>query len=71
MTMLAQTGRPWGRPLRAPRRRPLAGAGASGSFWATIKRFFVSLLVMLTAGMALAAVMALKLAIYLPRVIHH
>jgi hypothetical protein len=38
---------------------------------ATIKRFLVSLLVVLTAGMALAAVMALKIAVYLPRLIHH
>ena len=50
MTMLAHTGRPSGRPLRAPRSRSLAGAGASGSYLTTIKRFFVSLLVVLTAG---------------------
>jgi hypothetical protein len=49
----------------------LVGADASGSYLATIKRFFVSLLVVLTAGMALAAVMALKIAVYLPRLIHH
>jgi hypothetical protein len=71
MTMLAHTGRPSGRPLRAPQSRSLAGAGASRSYLTTIKRFFVSLLVVLTAGMALAAAMALKIAVYLPRLIHH
>ena len=71
MTMLAHMGRPSGRPLHAPQSRSLAGADASGSYLATIKRFFVSLLVVLTAGMALAAVMALKIAVYLPRLIHH
>jgi hypothetical protein len=69
--MLAHTGRPSGRRLHAPQSRPPAAAGVSGSYLATIKRFFVSLLVVLTAGMAFAAVMALKIAVYLPRFIHH
>jgi hypothetical protein len=36
-----------------------------------IKRFFMCILVVLAAGSALAAIMPLKVAIYLPRFIHH
>jgi hypothetical protein len=38
---------------------------------AVIKRFCVGVLTILPAGSLLAAIMALKVAIYLPPVIHH
>ena len=71
MTMLAHTSRPFGRHFRAPQNRSPAAARASRADLVTIKRFFVHLLVVLAAGMALAAIMALKIAVYLPRLIHH
>jgi hypothetical protein len=69
--MLAHTGRPPGRHRSVPQSRSRARAGVSASHLAAIKRFFVFLLVMLTASTALAAVMALKIAVYLPRLMHH
>ncbi|SHG11468.1 hypothetical protein [Bradyrhizobium erythrophlei] len=35
------------------------------------KRFLAGVLIILAAGTAVAAIMALKIAIYLPRFIHH
>jgi hypothetical protein len=48
-----------------------AKTGATAGYAALVKRLFVRVLVVLAATSALAAIMALKIAIYLPRFIHH
>jgi hypothetical protein len=42
-------------------------AGSAAAHLATIKRFCLSVLTILVAGTAVAAIMALKIAVYLPR----
>lgn len=66
MTMLTHPGGPSARPRHAPAR-----TGAAAAYLATAKRLFARVLVLLAAGLALAAIMALKVAVYLPRFIHH
>jgi len=51
-------------------RRPFSGAGSGAGHWAAIRRFGAGALAILAAGAAFAAVMALKVAIYLPPFIH-
>jgi hypothetical protein len=67
MTMLTHARGPFERARYYP-----AGAGvAAASYLALIKRFFMRVLMVLAAGGAVAAIMALKVAIYLPRFVHH
>jgi len=71
MTMLTHTRGPF-EPAPYPSARPYkAGTGAARARLTTIKRFLAGVLAILTAGTAVAAIMALKIAIYLPRLIHH
>ena len=71
MTMLAHTGGAPGRTAHSPKSRDPATAGVAAAYPAIIKRLFIRVLTMLAAGAAVAAIMALKIAIYLPRLIHH
>jgi len=69
MTMLSHTGSPLERSLYSSERRDAAAAAAARP--ATIKRFFMHVLMLLGAGITMTAVMALKVAVYLPHIIHH
>lgn len=71
MTMLAHTGGLRGRIADSPKSQNPAGANAAAAFPAIIGRLFMRVLMMLAAGAAVAAIMALKIAIYLPRFVHH
>ena len=71
MTMLIHAGDPSARPRHASESRDPARIGAAAAYLATAKRLFARVLVLLAAGLALAAIMALKGAVYLPRFIHH
>jgi hypothetical protein len=71
MTMLTPTRGPFERAPYASARRDTIGAGIANAHLATIKRILVGVVTMLTAGAAVAGIMALKIAIYLPRLIHH
>ena len=46
---------------------PTFARRSAAAHLATIKRFFLGVLTILVAGTAVAAIMALKIAIYLPR----
>jgi hypothetical protein len=70
MTMLTYARGPFKRARTSSARRNTAGAGAGRAHLAMIKRFCVSALAILLAATALVAIMALKIAIYLPRFIH-
>jgi hypothetical protein len=66
MTMLLHTrGRLEGAPY-SPRKRNTAGAGAAPGRLAKIKRFCISALTVVAAGVVLTAIMALKVIAYLP-----
>jgi hypothetical protein len=67
MTMLTHTRGPFERVPYASGRRDTAGAGAAQAHLAMIKRFCICALTMLVAGGAVAAVIALKTAVYLSR----
>jgi hypothetical protein len=71
MTLLTHPGGPSARPRHASESRDPARIGAGAAYLATAKRLFARALVLLAAGLALAAIMALKVAVYLPRFIHH
>jgi hypothetical protein len=72
MTMLMHTRGPFERaPHSSSARRHLAGTGAAKAHLAAIGRFLAVALTLLASGMALAAIMALKIAVYLPRFMHH
>lgn len=71
MTMLTPAHGPSERP-----RYPLEGrsdfrAGNAAAHLAMIKRFCLGALAILLGGITVAAIMALKIAIYLPRFIQH
>jgi hypothetical protein len=69
--MLTHTGGSFERdPYSAGSRAPVR-AGAAAAYLATIKRLFMRILMMLAAAGAVAVIMALKIAIYLPALIHH
>ena len=71
MTMLTHTRgafEPAGRPLET---RSEPGAGSAAAHLAAIKRACLGALAILLGGSVVAAIMALKIAIYLPRFIHH
>lgn len=71
MTMLTPARGPFERAPYGSARRDTTGPGVAQAHLATIKRILVGVVTMLTAGAAVAAIMALKIAIYLPRFIHH
>jgi hypothetical protein len=71
MTMLTHTRGPFERAAYSSARRDRVGAGAAKAHLAMIKRFCLGVLTILLAGSAVATIMALKIAIYLPRFIHH
>jgi hypothetical protein len=71
MTMLIHAGGPSARPRRASESRDPARIEAGAAYLASAKRLFARLLVLMAAGLALAAIMALKVAVYLPQFIHH
>jgi len=71
MTMLTPTRGPFEQAPYASARRDTIGAGVAQAHLATIKRILVGVVSLLTAGAAIAAIMALKIAIYLPRFVHH
>jgi hypothetical protein len=67
MTMLMHTRDPLERAPSSPERRDTVKGGAAQAHLATIKRFCICALVAVAAGGALAAIIALKAAIYLSR----
>ena len=67
--MLTHPGGPSARPRHPSESRDPARIGAAAAYLATAKRLFARVLVLLATG--LAAIMALKVAVYLPRFIHH
>lgn len=71
MTMLMHTRGPFERAPQPLARPCPAGTGGAKPRMATIKRFLAGTLTILAAGTTVAAIMALKIAIYLPRFIHH
>ena len=71
MTMWTHTGGPLKRAPYTAGSQDSARVGAAAAYLAMIKRFSMCVLMMLGAGVAIAAIMALKVAIYLPRFIHH
>ena len=70
MTMLTHA-RGLGPASRSVEKRPSVGAGTAAAHWAMIRQFGAGALAILAAGGTFAAIMALKVAIYLPRFIHH
>jgi hypothetical protein len=68
--MLMHTRGPFERAHTSSARHDTVGAGAAKAHLATIKRFCLGALAILLATTALVAIMALKIAIYLPRFIH-
>lgn len=71
MTMLTPARGSFERAPCGSARRNTTGRGVAQAHLATIKRILVGVVAMLTAAAAVAAIMALKIAIYLPRFIHH
>jgi hypothetical protein len=63
MTMLTHARGPFERVRYSSESRDLAGAGVAATYLAMITRFFMRLLMVLAAGGAVAAIMALKVAI--------
>jgi hypothetical protein len=70
MTMLTHMRGPFERACYSSARGDTLGAGAAKAHLAMIKRFCLGALTILLAATALAAIMVLKIAIYLPRFIH-
>jgi hypothetical protein len=66
MTMLTHIRGPFERARYSSAGRDTVGAGAAKAHLAMIKRFCLGALTILLAGTAVAAIMALKIAIYLP-----
>ena len=71
MTMLTHARGPFERARYPLESRSDVHASSAAAHLATIKRFFLGALAILLAGSAVAAIMALKIAVYLPRFIHH
>lgn len=71
MTMLTHTRGPFERAPYSLESRSDVRASSAADHLATIKRFCLGTLTILLAGSAVAAIMALKIAIYLPRFLHH
>ena len=71
MTMLMQTRGPFEEARHPLENRSGVRAASAAAHLETIKRFCLGALAILLGGSAIAAIMALKIAIYLPRFIHH
>lgn len=71
MTMLTHTRGPFERTPHSSGGRSPAEAGSAAAHLSMIKRFCVGAVTILAAGAAVAAIMALKIAIYLPHFNHH
>ena len=71
MTMLTHTRGSSERARTSPTSQRVVRAGSAAAHLATIKRFCMGVVTILAAGTAVAAISALKIAIYLPRLIHH
>jgi hypothetical protein len=71
MTMLTHTRGSCESPTYSAGSRDPAGAGVATTYLAVGKRLFIRVLMVLAAGGAVAAIIALKVAIYLPRFVHH
>ena len=71
MTMLTPAHGPLHRARHPLETRSDLGAGNAAAHLATIKRFCLGALAILLGGIGVAAIMALKIAIYLPRFIQH
>jgi hypothetical protein len=75
MTMLTHARAPLDRTRHSSGKRDAAETAAAQAHLqaqlTTIKRFCMTALTVVAAGAVLVAIMALKVAIYLPRVIHH
>jgi hypothetical protein len=67
MTMLTHTRGRFERTAHSSGRQGAIGTAAAKAHPATIKRFCICALTLLAAGGALAAIIALKAAIYVPR----
>ena len=70
MTVLTHTRGPLERARHPLENRTDVRAGSAAARLAIIKQFCLGVLTILVAGSAVAAIMALKIAIYLPR-FHH
>jgi hypothetical protein len=70
MTMLTTTRGPFDRTRATPRNRRSIGIGRAATYLPMIRRFFLGVVTILVAWIALAAIMALKLIAYLPH-FHH
>ena len=71
MTMLTHTRDFLKSPTYSAASRDPAGAGVATTYLAMSKRLFIQVLMVLAAGGAVAAIIALKVAIYLPRFVQH
>jgi hypothetical protein len=71
VTMLTHSRGPFERAPYSVGRRGPAEHGSAAAYLTMIKPFFIRVLMVLVAGGAVVAIMALKVAIYLPRFIHH
>jgi hypothetical protein len=71
MTMLTHTRGPFERARYSSGSRSSAEVDRAAAHLATIKRFLFCAVAILAAGNAVAAIMALKIAIYLPLFIRH
>ena len=71
MTMLTHTRGPFERTPYSSESGGLVGAGSAAAHLAMIRRFCMGVVTILAAGGAVAAIMALKIAIYLPALFHH
>ncbi len=65
MTMLMHTSDPLGRSVSSMKRRDTASKGVAQAHLAVIKRLGAGTLVVLAAGGALAAIIALKAALFI------
>jgi membrane-associated phospholipid phosphatase len=71
MTMLTHSRGPFERAPYSAGSGDADRAGAAATYLATIRRLLMRILLLLAAVGALAAIMALKIAIYLPALFHH
>jgi hypothetical protein len=71
MTMLTYARDPFERTRFSSANNGLVGGGNAAAHLATIKRFCMGVVTILAAGAAVTAVMALKLASYLPHIVHY
>jgi len=71
MTMPTHPGRAFRRDACSPARRETPRAGPAGAHLGMIKRVGIGALTMAAAGGGVAAIMALKIVVYLPLITHH